>query len=566
MATLPSNAEVARRLLEIRTLMEFAGEPFFKYMAYERAAEAIENASPIGDVIASGQLTELPGVGKTIAGRIEELCATGTCGYLEELRARYPRTLLELLEVPGLGIKTAQVLFEKLGIASLVDLEHAIALGTLNGIPRLGKKSIDNLTRGVLAAKGRNRRTPLGKAFPLAREIVAMLVARTDAANVTPAGSTRRGEATVGDIDIVCTSDHPREVIAAFTRWEHAGAVVAEGETKASVWMNDGLQIDLRVLPAEVYGNLLQHFTGSREHNIQLRELAVRSGFKVSENGIVDQSNGRLITCRTEAEVYATLGLAFIPPEMRVGLGEIEAARNGSLPQVVEASDLRGDLRVRVTHPDQLALVFDAARARGYAYVTIAAPQWGHGAHALEPAAVRALAKQHHLHAFCALECGIDDAGRIEASVAATEAVDFVIAAFQDDVAGTRAELTARAIAACEHPAVAMFGHPSGRIVEGREGLDLDYDALFAAAARTGTWLEINGDPRRLDLPGALVQRARASGARFVCTSAAQTPAELDHIAYALGQARRGWLTATQVLNTHTESMIAHAIAKKRAV
>ncbi|MBV9440490.1 MAG: DNA polymerase III, partial [Candidatus Eremiobacteraeota bacterium] len=284
MAT-PTNAEIAQRLREIRTLMEFAGEPFFKFMAYERAAETLENAPPLPDLIAGERLTDLPGVGKTIAARIAEIARSGTDPYLEELRAKYPSTLLEVLGVQGVGMKTAQQLFERLGVASLADLERALADGALSSIPRLGAKSIDNIRRGVLSYKGRVKRTPLGTALPLAREIVAYLAERTDAADLAPAGSVRRQEPTVGDVDIVCTAADAANVIAAFTRWERAEAVLAEGPTKASIWLHGGLQIDLRVLPAHLYGNLLQHFTGSREHNIQLRELAIRKNLRVSENG-----------------------------------------------------------------------------------------------------------------------------------------------------------------------------------------------------------------------------------------------------------------------------------------
>ena len=333
MADTLTNSEIAGRLKEIRTLMEFAGEPFFKFMAYERAAETIENAAPLSEMLAGGRLQELPGVGKTIAGRIAELCETGTCGYLEELRTRYPSTLLEVLGVGGVGIKTARLMFDLLGIASLADLERALAAGTLSEIPRLGKKSIENIQRGVLAYQGRSKRTPIGIAMPLAQEDRRFPRGIDTRPRPHPGFySLRRNEPTVGDVDIVCTSAEPDGVIAAFTSWERAEAVLAEGGTKASIWLA-GMGCQMRhsaCCPPTCTRNLLQHFTGSREHNIQFRELAVRKGLRVSENGIVDLNDGRTIVCRTEAEVYATLGLMEIPPEMRLGLGEIEAARDGT--------------------------------------------------------------------------------------------------------------------------------------------------------------------------------------------------------------------------------------------
>src|SRR5581483_1861383 len=278
-----SNAEVARILREIRTLMEFAGEDYFRFMAYERAADAVSNAPPVADLIATGELTSLPGIGKSLAEKIAEIVATGTCRYLEDLRAQYPPRLMEVLTVPGVGIKTARMLYENFSIGSLEDLERAIDDGRLASAPRFGKKSLENLRRGLLASKGRQRRWPLGIARPIADDLIAYLKQGSPAHNLTAAGSVRRCEPTVGDIDIVCTSDAPDAVVKTFVGFAQAQAVLAEGPTKASIWLESGLQIDLRVLPAHLFGNLLQHFTGSREHNIQLREMAVRKNLRVSE-------------------------------------------------------------------------------------------------------------------------------------------------------------------------------------------------------------------------------------------------------------------------------------------
>jgi DNA polymerase (family 10) len=553
-----TNAEIAQRLKEIRTLMEFAGEPFFKFMAYERAAETIENAAPLADVLAGGRLQELPGVGKTIAGRIAELCAEGTCGYLEELRARYPSTLLEVLGVGGVGMKTAQLLFERLGVASLADLERALDAGVLSEIPRLGKKSIENIKRGVLAYRGRTKRTPLGAALPLAREIVAYLAANAPAADLTPAGSVRRNEPLVGDIDIVCTSDDPAAVIAAFVGWERAEAVLAEGGTKASIWLAGGLQIDLRVLPAGVYGNLLQHFTGSREHNIQLRELAVRKNLRVSENGIVDLTDGRLITCRTEAEVYAALGLMEIPPEMRLGVGEIEAARAGTLPQVVGLADLQGDFHMHSRWSDgaaTLEAMIAAAAARGYAYHAISDHSITRTG-GLAPADLRAqrehvreLGERYGIRTLCAAEVDILPDGTLDYDDAVLAELDVVVASIHAATGQSREEITARLIRACENPFVTIIGHPTGRNVGTFAGYEFDYDAVFAAAARTGTALEIDGHPSRLDLPSALARRAREFGVTFSCDSDAHAVEQLADISYAVGQARRAWITPAEVLN-----------------
>ncbi len=571
-----TNTEIAQRLREIRTLMEFAGEPFFKFMAYERAAETLENAPPLGSLVDEGTLTELPGVGKTIAGRIAELARSGTDPYLEELRAKYPPTLIELLGVQGVGMKTAQQLFERLGIASLADLERALDEGALAGFPRLGAKSIDNIRRGVLAYKGRSKRTPLGVALPLAREVMALLAERTDAQDLTAAGSVRRQEPTVGDVDVICTSADAAAVIAAFTAWERAEAVLAEGPTKASIWLPGGLQIDLRVLPEHLYGNLLQHFTGSREHNIQFRELAVRKNLRVSENGIVDLSDGRTITCRGEAEVYAVLGLAYVPPEMRLGIGEIEAARDGSLPRVVELADLQGDFHMHCTWSDgrdSLEAMIAACAARGYAYHSISDHSWGRGGMGLDPADLRAqrdrvreLGERHGIRTLCAAEVDIRADGTLDYDDAVLAELDFVVASVHSAFNQSSEAMTARLLRAIENPYVNVIGHPTGRNVETFAGYQFDHDAVFAAAARSGTALEIDGQPGRLDLPSSLARRAKSFGCTFSCDSDAHRVADLDNVAYAVGQARRAWLSATDILNARPLEEVLAFVRAKRTV
>jgi len=569
-----SNTEIANRLREIRTLMEFAGEPFFKFMAYERAAETLENGAPVGADPDESALTALPGIGKTIAARIATIARSGSDPYLEELRAKYPPTILEVLKVQGVGMKTAQQLFERLGIASLADLERALAEGALAGFPRLGAKSIENIRRGVLAYKGRSRRTPLGVALPLAREVIAYLRKLTDARNLTAAGSVRRQEPTVGDVDVICTSGDADSVVRAFTAWERAESVLAEGPTKASIWLAGGLQIDLRVLPDHLYGNLLQHFTGSREHNIQFRELAVRKNLRVSENGIVNLDDGTTIACRTEEEVYAALGLAYVPPEMRLGTGEIEAARDGTLPRVVELGDLKGDFHMHTTWSDgrdALETMIAAAAARGYEYHAISDHSWGRGRIGIDPADLRAqrervreLGGRYKIRTLCASEVDILADGSLDFDDAVLAELDVVVASVHSAMNISREAMTARLIRACENPYVTIIGHPTGRNVETFAGYDFDHDAVFAAAARTGTALEIDGQPKRLDLPSPLARRAREFGVTFTCDSDAHGAGDLENVAYAVGQARRAWITAAEVLNAKPlEEVLAFVKAKR---
>ncbi len=471
-------------------------------------------------------------------------------------------------------MKTAQQLFERLGIGSLADLEAALRDGRIAELPRKGAKTIENLTRGVLAAAGRGRRWPIGRALPLAREIVAYLEADPAARNVIYAGSLRRQEVTVGDLDVICTSDEPDAVIRRFAAWERAEAVLAEGSTKVSIWLAGGFQIDLRVLPEHVFGNLLQHFTGSRDHNIQLRELAVRRGLRVSENGVLDLASGRNLTCRTEAEVYAALGLSFIPPEMRLGAGEIEAAADGTLPAPVAREDLRGDFHLHCTWSDgrdTLEAMIARAAALGYEYHSISDHSWGRGKWGLDPAElrkqrglIRELGARHNVHTLASCEVDILPDGALDYDDAVLAELDIVVASIHSAMNLSREAMTARLIRACENPFVSIIGHPTGRQIESFPGYDFDHDAVFAAAARTGTALEIDGQPNRLDLPSPLARRARDLGVTFSVDSDAHDASEMDNIAFAVGQARRAWIEPARVLNARPLADVLAFVAAKR--
>lgn len=569
-----NNDEIAKRLNEIRTLMELAGEPFFKFTAYERAASALENAGPVSDLLASGELVKLPGIGKSIAATVAELCEQGRCGLLDELYTRFPPTIFEVLGVSGIGIKTAAMLFEQYGIASLADLEAALESDALADVPRMGKKTIENIRRGVLAYKGRQHRTPLGKALRIADEVLEYLRAGPPTHRLLYAGSLRRAEVTVGDIDIVCTSDSAAAVIDHFVRWPRAQAVLGEGPTKASIWLDGGLQIDLRVLPDHVYGNLLQHFTGSREHNIQLREYAVRKGLRVSENGILNLETGDSIACRTEEEVYAAIGMQYIPPEMRSGIGEIELALRGEIPKLIERADVRGDFHMHSTWSDgreSLEEMIAAAAARGYDYHSISEHSEGRGGWGLTPerlmelrATVDELGAKYGVRTLCSSEVDILADGSLDYPDEVLQQLDIVVASVHSGFNQTRDQMTQRLIRACENPYVNIIGHPTGRNIEGFPGYEFDYDAVFAAAARTGTALEIDGQENRLDLPSALARRAGELGATITVDSDAHSVKQLANLDLALTQARRAGLTKEQVLNTRTFDEVRMFVQAKR--
>jgi DNA polymerase (family 10) len=572
-----SNTAVAQKLLEIRTLMELAGESFYKYSAYEKAAASVENAPPLADLVAAGEHLKLPGVGKTIGGVIEQLVQTGTADKLEELFLRFPPTLLEVLGVSGIGTKTAGMLFSEYRIASLADLEAAIAEGTLLGVPRLGSKTIENWKRGILAYRGRQQRTPLPQALAIANVAVAYLQEGPPLERLSFAGSLRRCEVTVGDIDIVCTSHNAGEVVAHFARWPRAEAVLAEGPTKASIWLSGGLQIDLRVLPDHLYGNLLQHFTGSREHNIKLREYAVRKSLRVSENGILDLETGDVAVCDDEPCVYAALGMQYVPPELRSGLDEIDLALANAIPVLVDSSDLRGDFHMHTTYSDgddTLEAMIAAAAALGYEYHAISDHSSGRGRRfGMDPAAVRAqryeirtLSERYGIQTLCGSEVDILPDGSLDYDDAVLEELDIVIGSVHTAVGQSRDEMTVRLIRACENPYVNIIGHPTGRRFDAARaaGYEFDYDAVFAAAARTGTALEIDGQAARLDLPAALARRAKSFGVTFSLDSDAHRTGDLTATEFAVGQARRAGLVAADVLNARTLEDVRAFVARKR--
>jgi DNA polymerase (family X) len=469
-----SNTDVARKLLEIRTLMEMAGESFYKYTAFEKAAASVENAPPLADLVENGEHLKLPGIGKSIGLVVEQLVRSGTADPLEELHKRFPPSILEVLGVSGIGTKTAAMLFSEYSIASLADLEAAIASGALDGVPRLGPKTIENWKRGILAYKGRQHRTPLALALAIAAEAMSFLREGPPLDRLTFAGSLRRQEVTVGDIDLICTSPHAAQVINYFTGWQRAQAVLAEGPTKASIWLPGGLQIDLRVLPDHLYGNLLQHFTGSREHNIKLREYAVRKSLRVSENGILNLETGDVITCSEEEGVYAALGMQFVPAELRCGLDEIELALAHAIPQLIEVSDVRGDFHMHTTWSDgddSLEAMIAAAAARGYEYHAISDHSHGRGSRygmdldklRRQRHEIQTLGARYHIRTLCASEVDILPDGSLDFDDEVLSELDVVVGSVHSAFNQTREEMTARLIRACENPYVTVIGHPTGR-------------------------------------------------------------------------------------------------------
>ncbi len=572
-----TNSDIASRLNEIAALMEFDGEPFFKIKAYERAARSLEDAeTPARELIATDALQELPGVGKAIAQKIVDIENTGTCKYLEELRAKFPPTILELLHVPGVGTKTAIAMFQTLGIAGIEDLRRAVDDGSIATLPRLGAKGVENLKLALSRLAAHTQRMRLGDAWALAQEITAALEGAQIAKNIVAAGSLRRMEPTVGDLDFICTSSTPDKALDYFCAMSGVERISAKGDTKATVWLRAGIAADLRVVPHRCFGNLLQHFTGNKEHNVKLREYAIRKGLKVSEWGIETVESGRVRTSATEAGVYEILGLQFIPPEIRLGLDEIDLARRNELPELVSLGDIRGDLHDHTTWSDGTRSIEQMAReaaGRGLAYLSISDHSRGRAVgNGLsverlreQIAQVREAATKYGIRLLCSSEVDIRADGTLDFPDEVLAELDIVVASIHSGFAGDKEKQTKRLLRAIANPNVNIIGHPTGALIEERAGYEFDSDAVFRAAAESGTALEINANPARLDLSAGMARRAKELGCTISIDTDAHHFEDFDNLRFGVGTARKAGLTKADVLNTREVDDVLRFVAAKRA-
>ena len=560
------NSEIAAAFDELSVLYELDGAVKYRVLAYSTAAKAIrESPVSVEELAKQGRATVLPGVGKTLAGKIDTLLETGDIPSAVRLREKFPSTLIAVTRIPGLGAKTARRLFDELGIASLDDLKEAAETQRIREVRGLGAKVEEN----VLAALDRLGdpeddvgRLLLSKVRPVAEDLASELRAHAAADRVEVAGSVRRWGETCKDIDLIATATEPAELARHLARHPLVAAAGKPGPNGVRGQTHNGVSVDLRIVAPEAFGNLLQHFTGSRAHNIQLREDAVARGLSVSEHGITESESGRVTLCATEEEVYERLGYSYIEPELREGRGELKAARAGELPDLVTLADVKGDLHSHTTLSDgrnSLEEMAAAARERGYAYLALTDHSASHGfgnhvtdemlAERIEE--IRAWNKGKRgfrLLAGSEVNIGLD--GELDYPEELLAELDWVVAsvhtAFKDD----RDWMTGRVLAAIENPLVDCIGHLTGRLLLRREPYPVDVEAVVEAAARTGTMLEINGNPNRRDLSEQHARLAAEAGAPIVVNTDAHGTETMANMAYGVATARRAWLTAGQIANT----------------
>jgi DNA polymerase (family 10) len=557
------NGEIAEAFEELASLYELDGAVVYRVVAYRNAAKAIREAGvSVAELAKQGRAEELAGVGKTIAEKIDALLDTGTIPSADKLKQRIPSGLVEVTRVPGLGPKRAKLLHDQIGVTSIDDLRRAAESGQLRDVKGFGKKAEENVLAAFAAgADGRPKaRMILSKALPVGEELVAALRDHPAAIRVELAGSARRLADTVKDLDIVAASSDPAALAEAFAGMQAIDSVSTFGEAGAKAVTHSGLPVDLRIVPEEAFGNLLQHFTGSGRHNEALRTEAVRRGLHVSEYGISDDASGESEAFTTEEEVYERLGMQYIPPELRENRGELEAARNDGLPELIELGDIRGDLHMHTTLSDGHATVEEmatAARELGYEYVAITDHSASHGfGDDVQPDAllrrveeIRAL-PDLGIQVLAGTETNVLPDGSLDYADDVLEQLDWVIASLHTSFRLSEKEQTGRMLRAMEHPLVDAIGHPTGRLIERREAYALDLDRVIAKAVETGTFLEINANPDRRDLNDVYARAAAQAGVTLLIDSDAHWPETLRNMRYGVATARRAWLPAEQVGNT----------------
>lgn len=573
------NLEIARLLSETADLMEIAEEDGFRIRSYRNGAAAIEGLGErVSNILAdpARKITDVPGIGKGLAAVLAEILERGSFTRRDELLERFPPTALEMLRIPGLGPKSIRLIWDHFRISTLEELERLCREGKLRELPRMGAKLEEKILKGISHYRQGAGRFLLHFAAGAAAELAEYLSETPGVERVTPAGSLRRGKDTVGDLDLVVTGENAAAALDRFVAHPRVHDVLGHGSNKASArWGLEGLQVDVRAVPAESYGAAMQYFTGSKEHNVALRQRAQRMGLTLNEYGLFRVDTEQRVAGATEQEIYAALNLAWIPPEMRENQGEIEASEKGELPDLLTPEAMRADLHMHTRESDgrgTLLEMAEAAQALGYEYIAVTdhskALAMANGLDERRAVAfaaeVREFNRQHApFRVFSGLECDILRDGRMDLSEDALAELDFVIASVHSYMNLEAADMTGRLLRALESPSVKALGHPTGRVLLHRDAYAYDFDTIAREAARRNVWMEINASPERLDLHATLIRRARALGCKFTISTDAHHPKHLANMNYGVLMARRGWLTPSDVINTLPLTQFTQAITPK---
>ncbi len=575
MATRDVNETIADMFDTIADVLELQGDIPYRIRAYRNAARTIRDLDRnVADVAAEGKLEELPGIGKDLAEKIREFLRTGRMAKYEEVVSQVPPGLIELLHIPGLGPKRVRLLHEHLGITDLEDLRHALDAGKIQGLPGMGAKTVENIRRGLAMYEASKERMPLGRALPIAEEIAQQISQLPGTSRVVIAGSARRMKETVGDIDILTIADDGEATIQAFVHFPQVREILAAGDTKGSVVLHNGLQVDLRVVPAESYGAALHYFTGSKAHNIKIRTIARERGLKINEYGIF--RGDERIAGEEEDDVFEVLGMQWIPPEMREDRGEIELALEGKLPTLVEMKDIRGDLQMHSKWSDgantirELAL---AARELGYEYIAVTdhSPRVRvAGGMSVDEVwerqkEIEAVNQEFDdIRVLSGAEVDIHPDGTLDYPDDVLAAFDIVLVSIHSGFKMDAGQMTERILRAVENPYVHILAHPTGRLIGQREPYEFDVEAVLKRCAELGVAVEINGYYLRLDLNDVLAHRAKSLGCTISLGTDAHQANHLSMMRYAVGTARRAWLEPQDVLNTRPLPDLLDWLQKRR--
>ena len=559
-----TNEHIAELFENMGSLLEMKGDTIFKIRAYQRAARTIEQlSSPLAQAVENGEdLTKIPGVGKAISEKIVEFIGTGQVAAYQRLLEELPPGVLDLKDIPGIGPKTAVAIGVELGISTVEGVAEAAADGRLAGLPRMGQKAADSILRHIEAFQAIGSRTPIGRALPIAEEVIAALRKQCpEIGPLFPAGSLRRWEETIGDIDLIGIAPDPEAVGDALVALPMIKDVLVHGPKKTSVVVESGMQIDLRIGEPGTFGALLQYFTGSQQHNIRLRDYANRKGLSLNEYGITNTETGKVEEFADEEGFYARLGLPWMPPELRTGVYELDAGLADSLPRLIEATDLKGDLHLHSEWSDgndPIELMIEAAVSQGYEYMALTDHSASLGvANGLtnerlesQISLLRSMQKNYDITILCGSECDIRANGDMDYPDEILAQLDWVVASVHSAMGQDQATMTARIIKAMEHPSVTIIGHLTTRLLGQREPVEFDLEAVLQAARDTGTALEINASPERLDLKDTHAYRARELGVPLVINTDSHHHTHLDKRRFGVAVARRAWCRPEDILNT----------------